>query len=134
MMILLMNYYNALTRVSLRSANFVRAFGQEFRGESSKNITCGTRERSELSEAKRATRVILFKILKTIKPNIIDAYSYSEENPPPHKNYKYTDKLYLGCILYIIKYNIGWESFLGPIPGSRLYRAQRARYNLDARK
>ena len=28
---------------------------------------------------------LLFNILKTRKPNIIDSYSYSIENPPPRK-------------------------------------------------
>ena len=63
---------------------------------------------------------VMFSVLKEIKPNIVDAYSYSTKNKPPHIKYKYTDKLYLGCILFIIKYNIGWESFLGPIPGKYL--------------
>jgi hypothetical protein len=62
----------------------------------------------------------IFNILKKYKPNIVDAYLYSSENRPPHPKYKYTEKLYLGCILYVIKYGVTWESFIGPIPGKQL--------------
>jgi len=62
----------------------------------------------------------LFKLLKTVKPHIINSYYYSLENPPPHPKYKYTDKLYIGCIFYILMYGTTWESFLGPIPGKQL--------------
>ena len=71
---------------------------------------------------------VMFSVLKKIKPNIVDAYSYSTKNKPPNIRYKYTDKLYLGCILYIVQYNIGWESFLGPIynfPGPQVGKRHR---------
>ena len=81
---------------------------------------------------------LIFNILQKYKPNIIDCFSYSVKNPPPHPLYKYTDKLYLGCIFYVIYYGstyekrivtqflflVGyastWESFIGPIPGKQL--------------
>jgi hypothetical protein len=65
---------------------------------------------------------LFFSILKRIKPNIIDAYTYSINNPPPNPRYKYTDKLYIGCIIYITKYNHSWESFIGPIPGKQVHK------------
>ena len=58
--------------------------------------------------------------MKQYKPTIIDFYSYSLKNPPPHPLYKYTDKLYLACILYVIFYGSTWESFIGPISGKLL--------------
>lgn len=62
----------------------------------------------------------IFNILKTIKCDIPNAYYYSAENPPPHPKYKYTDKLYIGCIFYVLKNNSSWNSFIGPIPGKQL--------------
>lgn len=74
----------------------------------------------------------IFNTLKIFKPNIIDSFFYSIENPPPHPRYKYTEKLYLGCILFIIKYGSTWESFLGPIPGKQLNKRHQEylRYDL----
>lgn len=63
---------------------------------------------------------LILGILKKYKPNIIDSYSYSIENPPPHPLYKYTEKLYLGCIFFVIYYGSTWESFIGPITGKQL--------------
>ena len=63
---------------------------------------------------------IIFNILKKYKPKIVDSFSYSIKNPPQYPNYKYTEKLYLGYILYVIKYGSTWESFLGLIPGKQL--------------
>ena len=63
---------------------------------------------------------LLFDILKSYKPKIIDSYFYSIEHPPPHPLYKYTDKLFLACIIYISLYCPTWESFLGPIPGDQV--------------
>ena len=75
---------------------------------------------------------LIFNTLKTYKPNICDSFYYSIKNPPQHSKYKYTlsllslqgngfaDKLYLGCIFYIILYGSTWESFIGPIPGKQL--------------
>jgi len=62
----------------------------------------------------------LLQILKASKYDVVDAYYYSKDNPPPHPRYKYTDKLYVGCIFYILKYGSTWESFIGPIPGKQL--------------
>ena len=74
----------------------------------------------------------IFNILKNYKKNIIDSFYYSIENPPIHPNYKYTDKLYLGCILFIIKHGSTWESFLGPISGKQLNKRHHEylKYNL----
>jgi len=65
---------------------------------------------------------LFFSILKQVKPHIPDTYTYSEDYPPPHPRYKYTDKLYIGCIFYITKYNSSWESFIGPIPGKQVHK------------
>lgn len=62
----------------------------------------------------------MFKIIKNIKSDIVDAYYYSEENMPSNPKYKYTEKLYIGCIFYILKYGSTWTSFIGPIPGKQL--------------
>ena len=63
---------------------------------------------------------MMFKIIKLKKPHIINAYSYSIKNPPKNDNYKYTEKLYIGCILYVLKHNNSWDAFIGPIPGKQL--------------
>ena len=90
---------------------------------------------------------LIFNTLKIYKPNICDSFYYSIKNPPQYPKYKYTlfllplqcngntgrlnrvivynhsgfaDKLYLGCIFYIILYGSIWESFIGPIPGKQL--------------
>ena len=63
---------------------------------------------------------IMFKVIKSKKPHIIDSYSYSEKNPPKNGNYKYTEKLYIGCIYYVLKHNNSWDAFIGPIPGKQL--------------
>src|ERR1700678_1596418 len=65
---------------------------------------------------------LFFSVLQTIKPNIPDSYTYSDINPPPHPRYKYTDKLYIGCIFYITKYSSSWEAFVGPIPGKQIHK------------
>ena len=65
---------------------------------------------------------LFFSVLQTIKPNIPDSYTYSDINPPPHPRYKYTDKLYIGCIFYITKYSSSWEAFIGPIPGKQIHK------------
>jgi hypothetical protein len=51
---------------------------------------------------------MIFETLKIYKPNIVDAYYYSINNPPPHPRYKYPEKLYLGCIFYIILHGSTW--------------------------
>lgn len=63
---------------------------------------------------------VMFKIIKLQKPDIIDSYSFSKENPPKNPKYKYTEKLYIGCIFYVLKHNDSWDSFIGPIPGKQL--------------
>ena len=63
---------------------------------------------------------LIFETLKNYKPNIVNAYQYSDQNTPPNPRYKYTDKLYLGCIFYVLLYGSTWESFIGPIPGKQL--------------
>lgn len=62
----------------------------------------------------------IFALLKHFKPTIVNSFKYSIKNPPPNPNYKYTEKLYLGCIFFVIKYGSTWESFIGPIPGKQL--------------
>lgn len=47
---------------------------------------------------------LIFNTLKLYKPNIVNSYYFSKDNPPSHPRYKYTDKLYLACIFYIILY------------------------------
>lgn len=73
----------------------------------------------------------LLSILKTKKPKVVDAYYYSDENPPIHPKYKYTDKLYIGCIFYILKYGTTWESFIGPIPGKQLNKRHNEYLGMD---
>jgi hypothetical protein len=65
---------------------------------------------------------LLFRLLKKIKPKIVDSFVYSDEYPQFHPSCKYTDKLFIGCILYVLKYGTTWESFLGPIPGKQLHK------------
>ena len=62
----------------------------------------------------------LFNILKKYKPNIIDSYTYSVENPPPYPNYRYTDKLFIACILNIAINNGNWVGFIGLIEGKQV--------------
>ena len=62
----------------------------------------------------------LFIILKLKKKNIIVSYFFTANNPPPNPRYKYTDKLYLACILFIIKHHISWDSFIDHIPGKQV--------------
>lgn len=64
----------------------------------------------------------LFEIIKTFKKNIPNTYKYSFKYRPPRNNYKYTDKLFIGCILYIVLNNSSWTSFIGPIPGKQVHK------------
>lgn len=59
----------------------------------------------------------LFEI-KLFKKNIPNTYKYSKKYPPRRKGYKYTDKLFIGCILYIAINNYSWTAFIGPIEGT----------------
>lgn len=73
----------------------------------------------------------IFSILKSIKKNAVDAYYYSEKNPPQHPRYKYTDKLYIGCIFYILKHGTTWDSFIGPIDGKLLNKRHHDYLKMD---
>ena len=64
----------------------------------------------------------LFDKVKSFKKNIPNTYKYSLKYSPPRKIYKYTDKLFIGCILYIALNNYSWTSFIGPIPGKQVHK------------
>lgn len=64
----------------------------------------------------------LFLIVQKTKPLIPNTYKYSIKYPPLRKNFKYTDKLFIGCILYVILNNSSWISFIGPIPGKQVHK------------
>lgn len=53
---------------------------------------------------------------------IPDTFKYSKKYPPHRSNYKYTDKLFIGCILYVALYSSSWSSFIGPIPGKQVHK------------
>lgn len=59
----------------------------------------------------------IFGIIKKYKPHIFNTYAFSDNYPPINKRYNFTEKLYIGCILYITKHGSNWESFIGPING-----------------
>ena len=63
-----------------------------------------------------------FNLIKSYKKNIPDTYKYSNKYPPPRSNYKYTDKLFIACILYVTLNNSSWISFIGPIPGKQVHK------------
>jgi hypothetical protein len=65
---------------------------------------------------------ILFDSLQSFKSDIPNVYEYSVKFPPKHSNYKYTDKLFLGCILYVALNNCSWTSFIGPINGKQVHK------------
>ncbi len=58
----------------------------------------------------------LYNIIASFKKNIPNTYQYSEKYLPPRSNYKYTDKLFIGCILYVSLNNYSWTSSITPIP------------------
>ncbi len=64
----------------------------------------------------------IFDIVKSFKKHIPNTYKYSLEYPPLRSNFKYTDKLFIGCILYITLYNSSWTAFIGPIPGKQVHK------------
>src|SRR4029078_1184367 len=64
----------------------------------------------------------LFDLIKSFKNDIPNTYKYSLKYPPKRSNYKYTDKLFIGCILYIILNNSSWISFIVPIPGKQVHK------------
>ena len=53
---------------------------------------------------------------------IFQILKYSSKYPPPSKIYKYTDKLFIGCILYVTLNNSSRTSFIGPIPGKQVHK------------
>jgi len=67
---------------------------------------------------------IILKLLNIVKSfkNTPNTYQYSLKHPPLRSNYKYTDKLFIGCILYIILNSCSWISFIGPIPGKQVHK------------
>jgi hypothetical protein len=68
----------------------------------------------------------LFNIVKSIKDTdqykLIDSYEFTIQNPPPRPCCKYTDKLYVACILYILIKQATWTNFNGPIPGKQVHK------------
>lgn len=64
----------------------------------------------------------IFNIVKLFKNDIPDSYKYSINFPPKRSNFKYTDKLFIGCILYISLNNSSWSSFIGPISGKQVHK------------
>ena len=60
--------------------------------------------------------------VKSFKKNIPNTYKYSLKYPRPRKIYKYTDKLFIGCILYIALNNYSWTSFIVLIPGKQVHK------------
>lgn len=64
----------------------------------------------------------IFELLKQYKKGIPNTYKYSDKYPPKRSNYKYTDKLYIACILYITLNNSSWTSFIGPIEGKQVHK------------
>jgi hypothetical protein len=68
----------------------------------------------------------LFNIVKSIKDTdryeLIDSYEFTINNPPPNPRYKYTDKLYVACILFILMKQATWTNFNGPIPGKQVHK------------
>jgi|SRR5580658_9760924 hypothetical protein len=64
----------------------------------------------------------IFDIVKQFKKDIPNSYLYSDLFPPPRKNHKYTDKLFIGCIVNILKTSCTWTSFTGPIPGKQVHK------------
>lgn len=84
-----------------------------FKPEISKNL-------KNFLDKNENTIVSLLEIIKKNKPNIPNSYFYSQNYPPSNPNYKYTEKLYIGCIFYVIKNAISWTNFIGPINGKLL--------------
>lgn len=76
--------------------------------------------------------IVIFDLLKHIKKDIPNTYQYSIKYPPKRSNYKYTDKLYIACILHITLNNSSWSSFIGPIEGKQVHKRFReyCKYNL----
>lgn len=77
----------------------------------------------------------LLNIIASFKKNKPpNTYQYSNKYPPPRANYKYTDKLFIGCILYIALNNSSWISFIGPIPGKQVHKRFKEYINKNAFK
>lgn len=84
---------------------------------------------SSFLESNKKTINIMFSIVSSFKKHIPDSYQYSDKHPPLLEHYKYTDKLYIGCILHIAKNSHSWNSFLGPIPGKQVHKRFREYIN-----
>jgi transposase len=69
-------------------------------------------------------RIILeaFNVIRSFKGDIPNTYQYSHKYPPKKITYKYTDKLYIACMLYISINNSSWTSFIGPIEGKQVHK------------
>lgn len=64
----------------------------------------------------------LFHIIASYKKDIPNAYEYSINNPPSRSHYRYTDKLYISCILYITLNNMSWTCSITFIPGKQVHK------------
>src|SRR5437588_2193081 len=64
----------------------------------------------------------LLTIVQKIKKNIHDTYKFSEKYPKRTPCSKYTEKLFIGCMLYIIMNNRSWTLFIGPINGKQVHK------------
>jgi len=73
---------------------------------------------------KKYNKVILkiFNIVASFKKYCPNTYYYNKNFPPLRKNFKYTDKLFIGCILYVTVNNSSWNSFIGPISGKQVHK------------
>ena len=63
----------------------------------------------------------ILDIVSSFKKFTPNTYLYSINNPPPRATYKYTEKLFIGCILHISFNSSSWNSFIGPIPGKQVH-------------
>ena len=75
-----------------------------------------------------------FKHIASFKKNIPNTYQYSNKYPCPRSNYKYTDKLFIACILYVTLNNSSWISFIGPIPGKQVHKRFKEYCNMNCFK
>ena len=64
----------------------------------------------------------LFNIVASFKKHCPNTYQYSIKFPPLRSNFKYTDKLFIGCILHVSLNSSSWNSFIGPIPGKQIHK------------
>lgn len=64
----------------------------------------------------------VFTVVSKYKKYCPNTFKYSPKYKPRRSHYKYTDKLFIGCIIYIIMNNCSWNSFIGPIPGKQVHK------------